>query len=160
MPKPSCNNTDFGEKDKSKSLIAKSKHLNYALNMQKQNNAFTLFELLLVLSLLVLLTVVTLPSYHHLLQQHYRHRAEIILLQMVSNLEDFADKYGSYAATLEDIQSANPPSLPYRFQLQSDATTFQLRALPLDNQINDGCGELRIDHLGFKTAQLANCWAE
>jgi len=128
--------------------------------MQKSNQAFTLFELLLVMSLLSILIALTLPSYHHLLRQHYRYQTEITLLQMVNNLEDYADKHASYDATLADIIPSHSSSLPYRFQLQADAITFQLRAIPIGNQSRDTCGELMIDHLGFKTAQLANCWAE
>jgi type IV pilus assembly protein PilE len=110
------------------------------------------------MAIIAILASIAYPSYqHHLLQTH-RHQAQIQLMEIANQLEDYHDANNTYRdANLDSLGVKLNPY--YDFEL-SDLTDdyYQIKASPKDSQIYDECGTLSIDQLGKQNAANNYCW--
>jgi type IV pilus assembly protein PilE len=125
-------------------------------------SGFTLIELLFVMALVAILSSIALPSYQHTQQKSQRTLAKLALAKTAHWLERSASISGNYPTSLPDSvwQSRE---LRYRLQLQSQAQSFTLTAIPLGAQAKDACGSLTLGHTGERgvqnaTLSAAPCW--
>lgn len=115
--------------------------------MKRILGGFTLIELLFVMALIAILSSIALPSYQHTQQKSQRTLAKLALAKTAHWLERSASISGNYPTSLPDSvwQSSE---LRYRLQLQSQAQSFTLTAIPLGAQAKDACGSLTLGHTG------------
>ena len=130
--------------------------------MRRFLGGFTLIELLFVMAVIAILSSLALPSYQHTQQKGQRTLAKLALVKTAHWLERAASISGSYPSGVPDSvwQSSD---LRYRLQVQSQAQSFTLIAIPLGAQSKDVCGNLTLDHTGERGVQNATwsatqCW--
>jgi len=130
--------------------------------MRRILGGFTLIELLFVMALIAILSSVALPSYQHTQQKSQRTLAKLALAKTAHWLERAASISGNYPSSLPDSVWKSS-ELRYRLQLQSQAQSFTLTAIPLGAQAKDACGSLTLSHTGERgvqnaTLNAAPCW--
>jgi type IV pilus assembly protein PilE len=123
---------------------------------------FTLIELLFVMAVIAILSSFALPSFQHTQLKSQRTLAKLALAKTAHWLERAASMSGNYPSAVPDSvwQSTE---LRYRLQLQSQAQSFTVTAIPLGAQAEDACGSLTLGHTGERGVQnaaltAAQCW--
>ena len=123
---------------------------------------FTLIELLFVMAVIAILSSFALPSFQHTQLKSQRNLAKLALAKTAHWLERAASMSGNYPSAVPDSvwQSTE---LRYRLQLQSQAQSFTVTAIPLGAQAEDACGSLTLGHTGERGVQnaaltAAQCW--
>ena len=131
--------------------------------MKTAPQGFSLIELLVVMALVALLSSFALPAYQSSQQRAQRTLAKLALMKTAYWLERSASASGNYPTLLPDTVWQTS-ELRYRLQLQSQANTYVLKAVPLGAQAQDPCGSLTLSHVGERGVQnasmnAAQCWA-
>ena len=123
---------------------------------------FTLIELLFVMAVIAILSSFALPSFQHTQLKSQRTLAKLALAKTAHWLERAASMSGSYPSAVPNSvwQSTE---LRYRLQVQSQAQSFTVTAIPLGAQAEDACGSLTLGHTGERGVQnaalnAAQCW--
>ena len=123
---------------------------------------FTLIELLFVMAVIAILSSFALPSFQHTQLKSQRTMAKLALAKTAHWLERAASMSGNYPSAVPDSvwQSTE---LRYRLQVQSQAQSFTVTAIPLGAQAEDACGSLTLGHTGERGVQnaalnAAQCW--
>jgi type IV pilus assembly protein PilE len=123
---------------------------------------FTLIELLFVMAVIAILSSFALPSFQHTQLKSQRTLAKLALAKTAHWLERAASMSGNYPSAVPDSvwQSTE---LRYRLQVQSQAQSFTVTAIPLGAQAEDACGSLTLGHTGEGGVQnaaltAAQCW--
>ena len=123
---------------------------------------FTLIELLFVMAVIAILSSFALPSFQHTQLKSQRTLAKLALAKTAHWLERAASMSGNYPTAVPDSvwQSTE---LRYRLQVQSQAQSFTVTAIPLGAQAEDACGSLTLGHTGERGVQnaalnAAQCW--
>ena len=130
--------------------------------MRRILGGFTLIELLLVMALIAILSSIALPNFQHAQHKSQRTLAKLALAKTAHWLERAASISGNYPFSLPDSVWKSS-ELRYRLQLQSQAQSFTLTAIPLGAQAKDACGSLTLSHTGERGVQnaalsAAQCW--
>ena len=130
--------------------------------MKAAPQGFSLIELLMVMALVAILSSFALPNYPSSQQRAQRSLAKLALMKTAHWLERGASASGNYPKLLPDAVWQTS-ELRYRLQLQSQANTYVLKAVPLGAQAQDVCGCLTLSHLGERGVQnasmsAAQCW--
>lgn len=130
--------------------------------MRSTLGGFSLIELLFVMALIAILSSIALPNFQNTQQKSQRTLAKLALAKTAHWLERAASISGNYPSSLPDSvwQSSE---LRYRLQVQSQAQSFTLTAIPLGAQAKDACGSLTLGHTGERGVQnaalsAAQCW--
>ena len=130
--------------------------------MRRILGGFTLIELLFVMALIAILSSIALPNFQNTQQKSQRTLAKLALAKTAHWLERAASISGNYPSSLPDSvwQSSE---LRYRLQVQSQAQSFTVTAIPLGAQAEDACGSLTLGHTGERGVQnaalnAAQCW--
>jgi type IV pilus assembly protein PilE len=130
--------------------------------MRRVLGGFTLIELLFVMAVIAILSSFALPNYLHTQQRSQRTLVKLALAKTAHWLERAASISGNYPSGVPDSvwQSSE---LRYRLQVQSQAQSFTLTAIPLGAQAKDACGSLTLGHTGERGVQnaalsAAQCW--
>ena len=123
---------------------------------------FTLIELLFVMAVIAILSSFALPSFQHTQLKSQRTLAKLALAKTAHWLERAASMSGNYPSAVPNSvwQSTE---LRYRLQVQSQAQSFTVTAIPLGAQAEDACGSLTLGHTGERGVQnaalnAAQCW--
>jgi len=123
---------------------------------------FTLIELLFVMAVIAILSSFALPSFQQTQLKSQRTLAKLALAKTAHWLERAASMSGNYPSAVPDSvwQSTE---LRYRLQVQSQAQSFTVTAIPLGAQAEDACGSLTLGHTGERGVQnaaltAAQCW--
>jgi type IV pilus assembly protein PilE len=128
---------------------------------------FSLFELLITLSIISILTMVALPAYTEHITHEHRIEAEIALETLAASFEQYNTLHDTYQnATLESLGSPEYAAKnTYQLNIISATDTdFFLTATPLNEQANKDslCGTVTLNSKGEKgiTGQgnLSDCW--
>jgi type IV pilus assembly protein PilE len=134
--------------------------------MRKKIAAFSLLEMLIVLTILGILCAATYPSYsNHLLQQK-RFIAKATLFKLATALENYFNIHDSYQnANLENLGfQAEIADNSYVLRIQTlSATQFVIAAVPTHPEKSDTvCGTFLLNSLGEKkitgTGSRHECW--
>ncbi|MFT3741850.1 MAG: type IV pilin protein [Gammaproteobacteria bacterium] len=126
---------------------------------------FTLFEMLIALSIISILSTIAYPLYQSYTLKARRIDAEVALIAAAASLERYYSMHDTYeGATLEGLY-VNGYSQNDYYQLSLNNLSqgdYLVLAKPLGNQTQDNCGELGINQLGEKTvsttADVTGCW--
>lgn len=139
----------------------KSKHFLHE-NSRKQLG-LTLIELLITVAIIGILAAVAYPSYTDFVMRSNRSEAQRELLRYANLQEQVFVDTRSYASDMKGLGEStvtiktDSKNYVIKVTAASTATTFTLRAIAKQTQVNDtGCTNLRLDELGTKTP--AACW--
>jgi type IV pilus assembly protein PilE len=118
--------------------------------MKRVFAGFTLIELLFVMAVIAILSSLALPSYQHTQQKGQRTLAKLALAKTAHWLERAASITGQYPSGIPDSVWLSA-QLRYRLQVQSQAQSFSLTAIPQEESVLDGVSTLRV-----RSPQLGN----
>lgn len=124
--------------------------------MVKRNYlGFSLFELMLVCSMISILILIALPSYQALLRKGYRKQVQVQLAVIATQLQKYYDSQDTFqGAVLTGYKNGQ-----YRIQWPELSNTyFRLTATPLGMQQSDPYGMLSLDSQGRHWASRSECW--
>ncbi|MFK8079686.1 MAG: type IV pilin protein [Granulosicoccus sp.] len=124
-------------------------------NLQR---GFTLIELMIVLVVIGILASIAYPSYGDYVKKARRSDGIVSILQAVQSIERCKSVSYSYANCT--LASAVSPEGYYNLTLESDATTYLIKATATGTQEKDtGCTELTINQQGIRApAANTGCW--
>lgn len=102
------------------------------LNNKLMKNAFSLFELLITIALVSILSAISYPLYTQHIARKNREQAEITLLEMANRLEEEYLLNGSYKNALEDqLVPSTAAKLPFQFIVTTPTEhEYFLKAIP------------------------------
>lgn len=133
--------------------------------MQKQQQGFTLIEVMIAVLIIAILTAIAVPSYQRSVVRTNRVAVQGEMMQMASALEAFKARQLSYTgATLAAInRTARYPRNPSEAQMYqltltvaANGMTWILRADPRGRQQAANDGALALDSLGRQCWQNGN----
>ena len=126
------------------------------------HHGFSLLELMITLAIVAVLASLSYPLYSHHLQTARRKHAELMLLMIASQLEEYHSTHDTYrGATLADLPISTHDDISYHFLIeQADDQHYLLSATPLNGQTDDPCGTLKLNAINQKMAQGSSeaCW--
>lgn len=127
---------------------------------RKQQNGFTLIELMITVAIVAILAAIAYPSYQSQIRKSKRAAAEAYLMEAAAKEHQFMVDVRSYTATLSDLPAVpSDISGAYTFTVSTpSATSFLLTGTPIGNQTADSCGTLTIDQAGSKNPTTSGCW--
>ncbi len=141
----------------------------------KFNKGFTVIELVVAVTIVLLLIAVALASFNDHMTRKYRAEARKALIETAEWLRMQHAKSGTYVVALPYTQLPNDDNARYRIELVASPLTatdpkvqfpavsldaFTLSAVPLNE---DACGNLLLDSAGRvgvsgADARVADCW--
>lgn len=128
---------------------------------QKNNNGFTLIELMIVVAIIAVIAAIAIPQYKQFVLKSRRVAAQADLMELGAYLERYYTTNNKYtAATLPFLASRNGTAY-YNYTLPTaTATTYSLTATPTTagDQSSELCGTLTINSVGAKTPTAVGCW--
>jgi type IV pilus assembly protein PilE len=135
-----------------------------------KNTAYTLIEIVVVLAFIGVLVAFVAPTYHHYILKTHRYEARAALVDLGARLQNYHQQHQTYASatlatgTATDVLSLNTtPNGYYQLRITQQTDGFyEIRAIPLNKQSADDCGQFVYTSLGQKqiTGSLssAQCW--
>lgn len=129
---------------------------------------FTLFEILLVLALIGILSQFAVSNYQFLTARTKRRDAEIALTMLADRLEEYAVRNSSYRGVTLSKLNIHPKISAGAYTLhidEADTSTFLISAHPVgrQTQLDQQCGTLLLNALGDKrisgNGSIAGCWS-
>lgn len=140
-------------------------------NAIKQQAAFTLIELMIVVVIISVLTMIAMPSYDNHVRKSRRADAQASLLELAQFMERHYTAQGGYYT---NGRTGGNPTLPYTTAPKDGGNTFYtltvsvtssenytLSAAPAGAMTGDNCGTLSLNSMGVKgqsSGTLAECW--
>lgn len=153
----------------------------------KNQKAFTLIELMIVVAIVGILAAIAIPSYQDSVMRSRRSDAKGALLGLANALERHFTSNNSYCdaggtggnhSCGTNTNDTGAPSI-YSVQVPTDggtayynlsitaatANTYTIQATPTGKQTGDKCGDLIINHLAQKSVANAaldatTCWSK
>lgn len=139
----------------------------------KNNNGFTLIELMMVIIVLAVISAIAIPSFFAQVQKARRSDAKQALFDVAAKLEQYyADNKGY--PTVANMTSLGYGGVTFTslegyytigFNGVPTATTYSIQAVPVagKSQADDtDCGTFRLNTLGIKsitgTSTVERCW--
>jgi type IV pilus assembly protein PilE len=142
--------------------------------MNRNQSAFTLIELMIVVTIIGILAAIAYPSYQNFVKRSNRAGAKTALLEDAQFLErNFTtsnrydqDSAGNAVATASLPVQQTPReggTAKYTITVIPTASTYTLRATPAGSMAGDGCGNLTLDNTGQKGRSgsgisISDCW--
>lgn len=131
----------------------------------KQQQGFTLIEMMITVAIIGILAAIAYPSYTEYVLKSRRAAAQADLTELSQWLERQFTTNMSYlkdgaAPTLPFTQSPRDGTAHYNLKFKGNVTAqnYELLAEPTGNQVKDSCGNLTISRSGAKTAAKTGCW--
>ncbi len=133
----------------------------------KQRSGFTLFEILVTLGIVLILSSITYPSYQMYTLRIEQHRAKVALLDLAYQLERYFGQHQTYEdATLDKLNVPQyTPDQHYELQIsQNDQRHYQIQAFPksLLTRKDTVCRAFQLDETGKQSVSgrgsAAQCW--
>lgn len=99
-------------------------------------NAFSLFELLIAIALVTILSAISYPLYTEHIIKKNREQAEIVLLEIGNRLEEEHSVSGSYKnANVEQLIPLTAEKLPFHFVITTTTENdYVIKAIPTSSQ--------------------------
>lgn len=135
----------------------------------KNQQGFTLIELMITVAIVGILAAIAYPSYAEYVRRGNRAEARAGLTQSAQWLERAATATGSYPLTAAFPSSMKTvPSDRYDIALTSNnGTTYTLTATPKNAQASDKCGTFTLTNAGVRDivngasgTTAADCWSK
>jgi type IV pilus assembly protein PilE len=139
--------------------------------MKKNNNGFTLIELMITVAIIAILSAIAIPTYSSYLLRSYRADAQATLNYVSHYMQKVRTEQGSYAPggatpTLPSGYQNSPSSGTARYTISLSNVTangFTATATPSASiTAAEVCGNISIDHTGNKsfsgTSDMRTCW--
>ncbi|WP_305072807.1 type IV pilin protein [Propionivibrio sp.] len=133
----------------------------------RQEDGFSLIELMVVIGIVAILATVAYPSYQEYVARARRADAKTVLLENAQFLERFYTQNGTYVgAALPVTEAPKEGSTKFyniSFVVDATSTAFQIQAVPKNGQAGDRCGKLRVNQSNQKsvadaTLSSTECW--
>jgi len=131
--------------------------------MNHNHQGFTLMEMVVIVAIIAIMASIAIPSYQDSLRKSRRADAQVALVGLAAALERHNTINGAYtgAGTVDNDTGAPtiyPSTSPsdgstayYQLTIKSaDASTFELRATPIETTSQKGNGFLSLNQLGQK----------
>lgn len=120
---------------------------------QRQQNGFTLMELMITVAIVGILAAIALPSYQDSVRKSRRADVKGVMLGLANALERRFTETNSYAgvAGIAGTYYTVTVTIP-------NAISYTLTATPAGDQASDTCGTLTLTQTGAKTPTTAGCW--
>lgn len=147
----------------------------YGLPLKRRG--FTLIEVMIVVAIIGILAAIAYPSYTQYVQRSRRAEAQTVLMEAAQFMQRFYASNNSYAMQLNGTTAVALPASMARVPKNSNATqsyaispvatatnatSFQLQAVPLGPMDGDQCGTLTLTQTGVKGvgsgANVKDCW--
>ena len=141
------------------------------MQRRAQQQGFTLIELMIVVTVIVVLLAIAVPSYSGYVGRARRATAQGCLLERAQFLERFYATNLSYSTDTNGVAVAMPSQpcvieltgfYTFNFAAAPTASTYTLRAQPVagSSQVDDECGTLTLTHAGVKGNSTGgtDCW--
>jgi type IV pilus assembly protein PilE len=129
------------------------------INRVKKNSGFTIFELVIVLSIIAILAAIAFPSYRDSIRKARRADAQTDLLAFANNAERIFNQDNNYLAL---VLPNNTDFYTYSFDIDpaDSPTAYAIRATPTANQAADQCGWMSLSSTGVKDhgGGSSDCW--
>ncbi len=130
----------------------------------KNQSAFSLLELMIMIAIIGIIASWAIPSYQQFILASHRSDAKSGLLKLQLEQEKWRTTHQSYA-TLEELQiNTITENGYYRLAIegQTDRDQFFAIASPTGSQEQDSCGTFAINQFGafYENYASANCWGE
>ncbi len=127
---------------------------------------FSLFELLIVLAIVAILTAIAYPIYSSYVTKARRANAVVAILDLAARMEQYYENHNSYfGATTQKLGVKNNLDNFYILKINAEsAMTYLLEALPINAQAkaDQNCGSLILDQLGERmisgNGNINECW--
>jgi type IV pilus assembly protein PilE len=132
----------------------------------KRMRAYTMIELLIVVTVFVILAVIAYPSYVAYMHKSHRSEAKAILMETAQFMERHYTTNNTYVgASITSLSPVSPKGakgkhVRYNIRFANDPSelTYTLQAIPANDQTADSCGTLSINQLGATTPSISGCW--
>lgn len=132
-----------------------------ALAARNPAGGFTRIELTIAVLVVVVLAVVSLPSYAEYVRRGVRAEAQAFLIEVAARQQQRRLGGGDYATTIGELGLEPPKSLAGKYVVSMSvpstaAPTFAVSATPQGPQAAESCGMLSLASTGERTP--AHCW--
>ena len=131
------------------------------LSSGRNTAGFTLFELMITVSIIAFLLALALPSFEGSIEKGRRADAQAKLREF----EVFAARrftvdsdYSCFAEGGDCDPPANDDYYTYSVALANSNSTFTITATPKGSQADDKCGTMTLNQAGAVTAGHTGCW--
>jgi type IV pilus assembly protein PilE len=127
---------------------------------------FTLIELMICLTIMMILISISYPIYSDHLTRIKRSHAELALQQMAIRLQEFYSTAETYEGVTPNILHLDQLITDHSYQLvinEAHENNFLISAEPLGSQLqSDRCGTLSLDDEGTRSisgkSTVEECW--
>ncbi len=135
----------------------------------KNQQGFTLIELMIVVAIVGILSAIAYPSYQEYVRRGHRAEARAGLLQAAQWMERSATAMGTYPLAAQFPASLKTvPNGRYDISLNStDGMAFTLTATAKGSQAGDKCGDYTLTNTGLRGAKdttsgaiVTECWGK
>ncbi len=131
------------------------------MQARKQEQGFTMIELMITVAVIGILVAVGLPSYSNAVRKSNRSEAQSALMNIATRQQQMLVDTRKYVATVEELKVLVPDKVSSHYSVTITLGTgtvpsFLATATPLGSQTKDSCGTLTVDQNNTKLP--ANCW--
>ena len=143
----------------------KTGHITLKSQQAKQNQGFTLIEIMITVAILAVIVAIAVPSYTRWVIKSNRAEGKAVTMQTAQTLERCFTRFSSYddaGCGVGDGDTVSSENGKYSVAVETDATTFTLTATPAQPDLE--CDALSLTHTGVRgisvaaTATVDDCW--